>query len=30
MRLSGYMNVPTEPTFIALKHGIKYLMNNAH
>ena len=22
MRLSGYMNAPTEPDFLALKHGI--------
>ena len=26
MRLSGYMNSPTEPAFIDLKHGMKYLM----
>ena len=23
MRLSGYMNAPTEPEFIALKHGME-------
>ena len=28
MRLSGYMNAPTEPTFIAPKHGMEYLMHH--
>ena len=28
MRLSGYMNDPTEPEFISLKHGTEYLMHH--
>ena len=28
--LSGYMNAPTEPAFIYLKHGMEYLMNHQH
>ena len=27
MHLRGYMNSPTEPEFIALRHGMEYLMN---
>ena len=30
MRLSGYMNAPTEPAFISLKHGMEYLMYHPH
>ena len=30
MRLSGYMNAPTEPAFIALKHGMEYIMHHTH
>ena len=30
MHLSGYMNPPTEPDFLALKHGMEYLMNHPH
>ena len=30
MRLSGYMNAPTEPDFLALKHGMEYLMPHSH
>ena len=30
MRLSGYMNAPTEPAFLALKHGMEYLMHHTH
>ena len=30
MRLSGYMNEPTEHAFIALKHGMEYLMQHPH
>ena len=30
MRLSGYMNSPTEPAFIDLKHGMEYLMHHTH
>ena len=30
MILSGYINVPTEPVFIALRHGMEYLMHNQH
>ena len=29
-RLSGYMNAPTEPAFIALKHGMEYLKHHPH
>ena len=28
--LSGYMNVPTEPDFLALVHGIEYPMRHLH
>ena len=28
MRLSGFMNAPTEPAFLALKHGMEYLMHH--
>ena len=30
MNLSGYMNAPTEPAFLALKHGMEYLMHHTH
>ena len=30
MRLSGYMNAPTEPSFLDLKHGMEYLMHHLH
>ena len=30
MRLSGYMNAPTEPEFVALKHGMEYLIHHTH
>ena len=30
MRLSGYMNEPTEPDFLAIKHGMEYLMHHQH
>ena len=30
MRLSGYMNAPTEPTFLAFKNGMEYLMHHPH
>ena len=29
-RLSGYMNSPTEPEFIDLKHDMEYLIQNPH
>ena len=28
MHLSGYMNEPTEPDFLDLKHGMEYLMHH--
>ena len=28
--LSVYMNTPTEPTFLALVHGMEYLMHHPH
>ena len=28
MRFSGYMNAPTEPAYLALKHGVEYLMRH--
>ena len=28
MRLSGYTNAPTEPDFLALKHGMEYLLHH--
>ena len=30
MRLSGYINAPTEPAFIDIKHGMEYLMYHPH
>ena len=30
MQLSGYINAPTEPAFLDLKHGKEYLMHNLH
>ena len=30
LRLSRYMNAPTEPAFLALKHGMEYLMHHPH
>ena len=30
MRLSIYMNAPTEPVFMALKHGMEYIMHHPH
>ena len=30
MHLNGYMNSPTEPAFIALKHGMEYLIHHTH
>ena len=30
MRLSGYINAPTEPDFIAIKYGIECLMHHPH
>ena len=30
MHLSGYMNSPTEPEFIALKHGMEYIIHHPH
>ena len=30
MILRGYMNDPTEPAFIALRHGMEYLMHQQH
>ena len=30
MRLSVYMNAPTEPEFIAIKNGMEYIMNYLH
>ena len=30
MRLSGCMNAPTEPAFLALKDGMEYLIHNPH
>ena len=28
--LSGYINAPTEPDFLYLKHGMEYLMPHPH
>ena len=28
MQLSGYIHSPTEPTFIAYRYGMEYLMHN--
>ena len=30
MRLSGYINAPTDPEFISLRHGKYYLMHHQH
>ena len=30
MHLSFYMNAPTEPDFLALKHDMEYLMHRPH
>ena len=30
MSLSCYMNAPTESTFLALRHGMEYLMHQPH
>ena len=30
IRLSRYMNVPTEPDFLDIKHGMEYLMHHPH
>ena len=30
MRLSGYINAPTEPAFLALRHGMEYFMYQPH
>ena len=30
MHLSGYMNEPIEPDFLALKHGMEYIMHHPH
>ena len=30
IQLSGYMNASTEPAFLALKHGMEYLMHHPH
>ena len=30
MWISGYMNAPIEPNFLALKHGMEYLMHHPH
>ena len=30
MRLSGYINAPTEPSFLSLRHGMEYLMCHSH
>ena len=30
MLLSGYMNTPTEPAFLALCHDMEYLMHHPH
>ena len=30
MHLSGYINAPTEPVFLALKRGMEYLMHHSH
>ena len=30
MRLSGYMNALTEPEFIAIKHGMEYIMHHPY
>ena len=30
MRLNGYMNAPTEPVFLAIKHDMKYLVHHPH
>ena len=30
MLLIGYINDPTEPEFLALGHGMEYIMNHTH
>ena len=30
MRLSGYMNAPTKPYFLALKNFMEYILNHLH
>ena len=30
MRLSGYMNSPTEPAFLDLKYSMEYLVHHPH
>ena len=30
IQISGYMNAPTETTFIVIKHGMEYLMHHPH
>ena len=30
MSLSGYTNAPTEPAFLATKHGMEYLIHHTH
>ena len=30
MRLSGYINTPTEPDFITIKQGMEYLTHHTH
>ena len=30
IRISGYMNALTEPTFLSLKNGMGYLMHHTH
>ena len=30
MRLSDYMNAPTEPDILDLKYGMEYLMHHPH
>ena len=30
MRLSGYMNAPTGPVFLEIRHGIEYLMHHPY
>ena len=30
MRLSGYINATTEPVFLAIRHGMEYIMHHPH
>ena len=30
MKLSGYMNAPTKPAFLNIKHGMEYIMHHPH